>query len=148
MIRTKMGKTIMINYDMQLPRPYDNRWAVQGTKGIYNEQRNALYIKDASPEYHQWEPFPPYQDKYNHRYWQKGNEYQGGGHGGVDLIELGYFAEAVRDNTQTPIDVYESVLMSCVVALSGESIDKGSQPVEIPDFTGGKWKTRKPTFAI
>ena len=148
MIRTKMGKTIVINYDMQLPRPYDNRWAVQGTRGIYNEQRNALHIKDTSPEYHQWEPFPPYQDKYNHRFWQKGSEYQGGGHGGVDLLELGYFAEAVRDKKQTPIDVYESVLMSCVVGLSGDSIAKGSQPVEVPDFTRGKWKTRKPTFAI
>ncbi|MEN8230352.1 MAG: Gfo/Idh/MocA family oxidoreductase [Bacteroidota bacterium] len=148
MIRTKMGKTIMINYDMQLPRPYDNRWALQGTKGIYNEQRNALYIKDTSPEYHQWESFPPYQDRYNHRFWQNESSYRGGGHGGVDLIQLGYFAEAVRDNTQTPIDVYESVLMSCVVALSGDSIAKGSQPVEVPDFTKGKWKTRNPTFAI
>jgi len=148
MIRTKKGKSIIINYDMQLPRPYDNRWAIQGTMGIYNEQRNALYIKHTSPEYHQWEPFPPYQDKHNHRFWQKGSNYQGGGHGGVDLIELGYFAEAVRDQKQTPLDVYESVLMSCVVALSGESIAKGSQPVEVPDFTRGQWKSRKPTFAI
>ncbi len=148
MIRTKKGKTIIVNYDMQLPRPYDNRWAVQGTMGIYNEQRNALYLKHTSPEYHQWEPFPPYQDKYNHRFWQKGSSYQGGGHGGVDLIELGYFAEAVQDQKQTPLDVYESVLMSCVVALSGDSIAKGSQPVEVPDFTRGKWKSRNPTFAI
>ncbi len=147
-IRTKMGKTIVVNYDMQLPRPYDNRWAVQGTRGIYNEQRNSLYLKHTSPEYHQWEPFPPYQDKYNHRFWQKKGSYQGGGHGGVDLIELGYFAEAVRDKKQTPIDVYESVLMSCVVGLSGESIANGSQPVEVPDFTRGKWETRLPTFAI
>ncbi len=148
MIRTKMGKTIMINYDMQLPRPYDNRWAIQGTRGIYNEQRNALYLKDISPDYHKWEPFQPYQDKYNHRFWQAGSNYQGGGHGGVDLIELGYFAEAVRENTQTPIDVYESVLMSCVVALSGDSITKGSKPVEVPDFTRGAWETRSPTFAV
>jgi predicted dehydrogenase len=148
MIRTKMGKTIIINYDMQLPRPYDNRWTVQGTKGIYNEQRNSLYIKGSSPEYHSWEPFPPYQDKYNHHFWQTDSKYHGGGHGGVDLIQLGYFAEAVRDRSQTPIDVYESVLMSCVVALSGDSLAKGSQPVEVPDFTRGKWKTRSPTFAI
>lgn len=148
MIRTKMGKTIVVNYDMQLPRPYDNRWTVQGTNGIYNEQRNSLYIKGSSPEYHKWEPFPPYQEKYNHHFWQTGSKYHGGGHDGVDLIQLGYFAEAVRDHRQTPIDVYESVLMSCVVALSGESIAKGSQPVEVPDFTRGKWETRSPTFAI
>jgi hypothetical protein len=61
---------------------------------------------------------------------------------------MGYFAEAVRDEKQTPIDGYESVLMSCVVSLSGDSIAKGSQPVKVPDFTRGKWKTRKPSFAI
>jgi hypothetical protein len=122
MIRTKMGKSIMVNYDMQLPRPYDNRWAIQGTKGIYNEQRTSLYLKGTSPEYHQWEPFAPYQDKYNHKFWK--GDYVGGGHGGVDFIQLGYFAEAVRDKKQTPIDVYESVLMSCLVGLSGDSIAK------------------------
>ena len=107
-----------------------------------------MQIKDTSPKYHQWESFPPYQDKYNHRFWQNGSGYQGGGHGGVDLIELGYFAEAVRDKKQTPIDVYESALISCVVGLSGDSIARGSQPVEVPDFTRGKWKIRLPTFAI
>ncbi|MHC4596358.1 MAG: Gfo/Idh/MocA family oxidoreductase, partial [Planctomycetota bacterium] len=65
-VRTKKGKSIVINYDMQLPRPYDNRWLVQGTRGLYNEQRNAVYIKDKSPKYHQWESFQPYQEKYRH----------------------------------------------------------------------------------
>ncbi len=26
LVKTKKGNTIVINYDMQLPRPYDNRW--------------------------------------------------------------------------------------------------------------------------
>ena len=30
--------------DMQLPRPYDNRWMIQGTRGRYNEQRDAVYL--------------------------------------------------------------------------------------------------------
>lgn len=37
-VRTKHGKTIVIDYDMQLHRPYDNRWMIQGTQGIYQEQ--------------------------------------------------------------------------------------------------------------
>jgi hypothetical protein len=32
--------------------------------------------------------------------------------------------------------------------LSEESIAKGSIPVKVPDFTHGKWKTRKPVFAV
>ena len=58
-VRTKKGKSLVINYDMQSPRPYDNRWMAQGTLGIYNEQRDAVYFTGKSPEYHEWEPFPP-----------------------------------------------------------------------------------------
>ncbi|HQK76768.1 MAG TPA: gfo/Idh/MocA family oxidoreductase, partial [Candidatus Hydrogenedentes bacterium] len=127
--------------------PYDNRWLIQGTLGLYNEQRTAVYITGQSPEYHEWEPFPPYQEKYNHAWWREGAGVQDG-HGGTDSLELALFVKAVRDRTQTPIDVYDSVAMSCIVGLSGESIAKGSVPVEVPDFTRGQWKTRKPVFGV
>lgn len=145
-VRTHKGKTIVINYDMQLPRPYDNRWLIQGTLGLYNEQRNAVYLTERSPEYHKWEPFPPYQDEFDHPWWK--SRKAKGGHGGVDPLELSLFVDAVRAKTQTPIDVYDSVTMSCIVGLSGESIAKGSAPVECPDFTRGKWRERKPTFGV
>ncbi|MFC1726823.1 Gfo/Idh/MocA family protein [candidate division KSB1 bacterium] len=145
-VETHMGRSIVINYDMQLPRPYDNRWLIQGTLGLYNEQRDSLYITDVSPEYHQWEPFPPYQEKYEHKWWKdpKGT----GGHGGTDSLELYWFLQAVRNKTQTPIDIYDSVVMSSIIPLSEKSIANGSAPVECPDFTRGKWKTKKPTFAV
>jgi hypothetical protein len=38
--------------------------------------------------------------------------------------------------------------MSVMIPLSEASIAKGSVPVECPDFTRGKWRTRKPIFAI
>lgn len=144
-IRTKKGKTIVSNYDMQLPRPYDNRWLIQGTRGLYNEQRNAVYILDKSPKYHQWESFGPYQEKYEHTWWKKDAQ---GGHGGTDYLELQQFIKAVREKTQTPIDVYDSVVMSVIGPLSEQSIASGSAPVKVPDFTRGAWKSRKPTFAI
>ena len=145
-LKTRKGKTIIVNYDMQLPRPYDNRWMIQGTLGVYNEQRNALYIAETSPEYHQWEPFKPYEEKYLHEWWKEGVKMKEG-HGGVDYLELSLFIDAVRNKTQTPIDVYDSVTMSAVVALSGISIGKSS-PIEFPDFTRGKWEKRKPSFAV
>jgi len=144
-VRTKKGKSIVINYDMQLPRPYDNRWLIQGTRGLYNEQRESVYIKGMSPKYHQWEPFPPYHEKYQHA-WTKDPAL--GGHGGTDMRELRLFVQAVKNRTQTPIDVYDSVIMCVHGPLSEISIAKGSVPVKVPDFTRGKWKTRKPCFAL
>jgi hypothetical protein len=118
---------------------------IQGTRGIYNEQRNSVYIVDKSPEYHQWEPFFSYQEKYEHPWWQKGAQ---GGHGGTDFLELHYFIEAVRNKTQTPLDVYDAALMSCIIPLSGDSINTSSTSIKVPDFTRGKWKKNKPVFAL
>ncbi len=143
-VKTKKNKTIVINYDMQLPRPYDNRWMIQGTRGIYSESRNSVYLVDKSPKYHQWEPFAPYQEQYEHAWWRKGAQ---GGHGGADFLELKLFVDAVRRKTQTPLDVYDAALMSCIVPLSGDSIAAGSAPVKVPDFTRGKWRTNEPVFA-
>lgn len=144
-IKTKKGKTIIVNYDMQIPRPYDNRWLIQGTRGLYDEARNSVYLNGVSPAYHQWEPFGPYQKQFEHKWWQQ--EFHGG-HGGTDFLELKLFVEAVRNKTQTPLDVYDAALMSCIVPLSGKSIENDSKPVKVPDFTRGKWKIRKPYFAI
>jgi len=160
--KTKKGNTIVINYDMQLPRPYDNRWEIQGTEGLYNEQRNALYLSGRSPKYEEWESFDPYQEKYDHVWWkqiqQKADSASGEkngvgdqlalGHGGTDYVELSQFLKAVRNKTQTPVDVYDSVIMSVINPLSGKSIAEGGATVECPDFTRGKWETKKAAFAF
>jgi predicted dehydrogenase len=148
-VKTRKGNTIVINYDMQLPRPYDNRWMIQGTEGIYNEQRQAIYLWGKSPQYHEWEPFAPYQEKYEHAWWRAMKDSSGDfGHGGTDYLELQQFVKAVREKTQTPVDVYDSVAMSSIIPLSEASIASESAPVKCPDFTRGKWRTKKPSFAV
>ncbi len=128
MVKTVKGNTIVIAMDMQLPRPYDNRWQIQGTRGLYNEQRDAVSLADKGES---WEPFPPYQAKYDHSLW-KDATVAGQGHGGTDVIELREFIRAVRTKTQTPIDVYDSVVMSVVFPLSEQSIAAGSAAGEVP----------------
>ena len=148
-VRTKKGRSIVINYDMQLPRPYDNRWMVQGTRGIYNEQRNAVYLTDHSPEYHQWEPFPPYQEKYDHKWWKEmKSQADQLSHGGTDDLEIKLFCEAVRQKSIPQMDVYDAVIMSVIGPLSERSIAQGSIPIEVPDFTRGKWKTTPTKYAV
>ncbi len=148
-IRTHKGRTIVINYDMQLPRPYDNRWMIQGTEGLYDEDKASVYLRGRSPKYHEWEPFAPYQEKHDHTWWKTlGPKAASVGHGGTDYIELHHFVQAVRTKTAPPIDVYDSVAMSVITPLSEMSIARGSAPVECPDFTRGRWKTRKPRFAV
>jgi predicted dehydrogenase len=144
LLRTRQGKTIVINYDMQLPRPYANRWMLQGTKGIYDEEKESIYLVENSPRYHQWEPWQQYEEKYLHKWWEEGSD---GGHGGTDFIMLREFMNSVRTKGPVPLDVYDSVVMSAIVELSGISIQK-NKPVPFPDFTKGKWKERKPYFGL
>ncbi len=159
-VKTVKGNTIVINYDMQLPRPYDNRWMIQGTDGLYDEDRGVVYLDGRSPKYEEWEPFAPYQEKYEHSWWKALREPSARnltpqlrdqfmvGHGGVDYLELVQFVNAVKNKTALPINVYDSVIMSVIIPLSEQSIAAGSAPVPCPDFTRGKWKTLKPTFAL
>ncbi len=155
-IKTIKGKTIVINYDMQLPRPYDNRWMVQGTRGLYDEMggdtagadRKSVYIADRTPQYHKWEPFAPYEKEFEHNWSKNMDPAAASFHDGTDPLELMLFVEAVRNKTQPPIDVYDSVAMCVTGPLSEKSIASGSKPVKMPDFTRGKWKTKKPAFGV
>ncbi len=155
LIKTRRGNTIVLNNDMQLPRPYDNRWMIQGTDGLYSEERNSVYFWQRSPKPYEWEPFAPYQDRHDHSWWKPEtrpgappDDQMALGHGGTDHMTLRRFLMAVRNRTQTPVDVYDSVAMSVIIPLSAQSIHQGSQPVAFPDFTRGKWETRKPAFAM
>ncbi len=153
-IRTKQGKTIVLNYDMQLPRPYDNRWMVQGTRGIYREQPGEVYVEGRSAKYHEWEPFGPYQNEFDHAWWKPvareggGTDPLAGGHGGTDDLEVRLFLAAARDKKPTPLDLYDSVTMSAVIGMSEESIAKGSAPLAFPDFTRGRWRQNRPYFGL
>jgi len=145
LLKTKMGKTLVINYDMQLPRPYSNRWMLQGLKGVYDEEKSSIYLVENSPKYHQWEPWKPYEEKYNHKWWQ--SDFSTQSHGGTDYVMLCQFLDAVKAKGPTPIDVYDSAVMTAIVELSGISIANNA-PVPFPDFTKGKWQTNKPYFAM
>ena len=144
-LKTKMGKSLVINYDMQLPRPYSNRWLLEGTLGVYDEEKGSIYLEGKSPEYHVWEPWKPYEQKYNHQWWNA--DFSGQSHGGTDYVMLNQFINAVRVKGPTHIDVYDSAVMTAIVELSGISIARNA-PVPFPDFTKGKWESNKPYFAL
>ena len=86
-----------------------------------------------------------YWEEFEHPLWKKtkATEYMGG-HGGMDWLVMRAFLDAVRNKTQTPIDVYDSATLMAVAILSEESIAEGSAPKSIPDFTDGRWIGREP----
>jgi predicted dehydrogenase len=145
LIRTENGVTVTLYHDTQLPRPYDLILRVQGTEGIYSGTLDKIYIEDRSPKPHTWEDIDSYYEKFEHPIWKDlGPTARNYGHGGGDYITLHQFVKAVRNHTQTPIDVYDSAVWSVITPLSETSVATKSAPVDVPDFTRGKWKTVRP----
>ncbi|GAB3906957.1 Gfo/Idh/MocA family oxidoreductase [Larkinella knui] len=149
MVQCANGENIVIMHDTNSPRPYSLGFRAQGTQGIWMDDGKTIYLEGVSPKPHQWEPFESYQEKYDHPLWkQHGTTAQGGGHGGIDFFVMRAFIESIKAQVAPPIDVYDAAAWSAISPLSEQSIAQGSKPVEIPDFTRGKWKTNKPVFGL
>jgi hypothetical protein len=147
-IKTANGETITLKHDTNLPRPYSLGFRVQGEKGLWMDINNSIYI-EGQGKAHQWATDDPYMNKYDHPLWQKNDELAAGaGHGGMDWFVMNAFVECVKSNAPAPIDVYDGATMSVITPLSEKSIMERSAPQEFPDFTRGKWKERKNTFAL
>lgn len=143
------GETVLLSHDTHLPRPYSLGFRVQGTKGIWMDVNKSVYIEHKAKENDEWDPAEEWFKKYDHPLWKKYEKLAlGAGHGGMDWFVFNAFIEAVKQKRQTPIDVYDSVTMSVITPLSTQSIKENNKPQEFPDFTKGKWKTAKNTFAL
>lgn len=144
MIKCAKGETIVLTLDTSLPRPYSRGGRVQGVKGIWMEDNNSIYLDKISPA-HKWESFDDYIEKYEHPLWKKyRKEGVKKGHDGMDYLVYSGFAESVLNQTQPPIDVYDTATWMSITCLSEISIQNGSAPIDIPDFTNGKWHHRQP----
>jgi hypothetical protein len=143
------GENIVIIHDTNSPRPYSLAFRAQGTQGIWMNDGSTIYLEGASPKSHTWEPDKAYLEKYDHPLWKKNEEAaKNAGHGGIDYFVFRGFVEAIKRKTAPPIDVYDAAVWSAISPLSELSIARGSSPVEIPDFTRGKWKTNKRIFGL
>lgn len=142
------GETVMLSHDTHLPRPYSLGFRIQGTDGLWMDVNKSVHIEGKSKP-HSWDKAEEWFKKYDHPLWKKyETTAAGAGHGGMDWFVFNAFILAVKDKKQTPIDVYDSVTMSVITPLSTKSLKEGNKPQEFPDFTQGKWKNRKNTFAL
>ena len=149
LIKTKLGKTIILIHDTNLPRPYNRINLVQGTKGIAHKWPDRIYIEGKAAKPHQWDDFETFAAEFEHPLWKaiaaKG---EGRGHGGMDYLEDYRLIWSLRHGEPLDQDVYDAAAWSAIVGASCASVAKKGAPVEIPDFTRGKWKTNPPLGII
>lgn len=158
-IRCAGGETIMLALDTSLPRFYSRGYAVHGTRGYFEEMTNSLFLDRDNKDFgkleemiawkEQWNNVETkYAEEFDHPLWKKYlKEGVKLGHGGMDYLVLRAFFESVMAGVDMPIDVYDTASWMCISALTEQSVLNGGAPVEIPDFTSGKWiKEEKRTY--
>jgi len=144
LIKTARGRTIYVGHDTNLPRPYSRTNLVQGTKGIFQGYPDRVYIEGQS-EAHQWDEASAWLEEWEHPLWREIEERtREAGHGGMDYMETYRLIKCLREGLPTDMNVYDAASLSAVTPLSEWSVANGSQPIEFPDFTRGRWQSWPP----
>lgn len=156
MIRTANGKTLHIQHDVVNPRPYSRMYQLTGTKGFANKYPIEGYAFE--PEQLKNDEVPDHEnlsahgfisdeqrkaltEKYTHPIISEVGEVakKVGGHGGMDYIMDYRLIYCLNNGLPLDMDVYDMAEWCCLIPLSALSIENGSAPVEVPDFTRGAW---------
>ena len=153
-VKTELGRTIMLQHDVVSPRPYSRINALYGTGGTFFDYPARLAINNpksfgldaAGPD--EWlseKDLATMRRKFTHPLWEKlSDRSKGSGHGGMDFVENWRHLDCVRRGATPDSVVYDAAAWSCIVELSTRSAGAGSMPVGFPDFTRGLWKSMKP----
>jgi len=144
LIQTANGRTIMVQHCTNLPRPYSRIHKVQGTRGVFEGYPNRAYIEGrGTPD--EWVDAASLLAEFEHPLWREiAAQAQGAGHGGMDFLEDYRLIKCLREGQPTDMDVYDAAALSSVVHLSCQSVARRGQPVAVPDFTRGRWKSAPP----
>jgi predicted dehydrogenase len=152
-VKTHLGRTLLIQWDETSPRPYSRHNLVQGTLGTLAgfPTRVALEggVEGATDSHHQWaqgEQLDALYEQYEHPLYKRLGALatKMGGHGGMDFMMLYRAVECLRTGTPLDQNVYEGCLWSAVAPLSEASVAQGGMPQKFPDFTREQWAQTKP----
>jgi predicted dehydrogenase len=156
-VKTALGRTIMIQWDETSPRPYSRLNLVQGTKGILAgfPTRIALEggVEGVTESHHRWaegDQLEKIYEEHEHPMYKRLGALakKMGGHGGMDFMMLYRIVECLREGESLDQNVYEGCLWSAVSPLSEASVAQGGMPQQFPDFTRKQWANTKPLQII
>ena len=154
LIRTELGKNIEIQHNVVCPQPYSRKYQLTGTKGFANKypiegyaldsKNNAVITNHEDLSGHSFvsnEVKQELMQQYKHPIHRQLEEIarKVGGHGGMDFVMDYRLVHCLQQGLPLDMDVYDLAEWCCLTELSGLSLEHGSIPVEIPDFTRGYW---------
>ena len=150
LIKTKRGRSIMIQHDVSSPRPYSRLNTITGTKGavldyplrmVWEEKPGAgahTFFDDKKRD--------EMIEKYKHPLYQAAVAIakKMGGHGGMDFMMVLRLAYCLQNGLPLDQNVYDLASWCSLCELSEKSVRNRSCSMDVPDFTRGAWETTPP----
>lgn len=141
LLRTVMGRTILLQHDAHTPAPHNLIHAVYGTQASARFDPPPPRISTGGG----WvkpETCAEIRERFTPEIHRKLEKASGGhGHGGSDYRMDWHLIDCLRNGLPLPQDVYDAASWSAIVPLSQWSVLNRSSAIDIPDFTAGAWKT-------
>ena len=143
LIRTKLGRTILLQHDVVTPRPYDRNLLIGGTRGTFRDYPPRIFLDTPASQQeslaidaHQWQSLDGYKAQYEDPLWSNLGELarKRGGHGGMDFIMIYRLLQTMRSGEPPDSDVYDAAEWSAPGPLSEQSVAQRSAAVDFPDF--------------
>jgi predicted dehydrogenase len=145
-IRTKKGKTIMLQHDVTSPNVYSRIHKINGTKASCLKYPEPGKIAIGHEGWLDEAAYKKMEEQYTPAIVKKIGEMakQVGGHGGMDFMMDWRTIDCLRNGLPMDMDAYDAALWSSVAPLSEWSVANRSNSINVPDFTAGSWKTNQP----
>jgi predicted dehydrogenase len=145
-VRTKNGRTILIQHDVSSPQPYSRIHKVSGTKATASKWPLPARISTNHKDWLKPEALAELEKQNTPELISKIGEMAKkiGGHGGMDFLMDWRLIDCLRNGLPLDQDVYDAALWSAIAPLSEWSVANRSNSIDVPDFTAGAWKSNKP----
>ena len=143
LITTEKGKTILVQHCISLPRPYSRSFLLSGTEGFAQKYPIPMFaFAPDSENAITGEECENITKKYVHpfvaEYKERGTELCG--RRWIDYAMDCRLIHCLRNGMPLDMNVYDAALWSSLVELTDTSANNGGTPIEIPDFTRGRWE--------
>ena len=147
-IKTVMGRTIMVQHNVGTAHPYSRLNLIQGTRGVLQDYPLRIAIEESLGKgAHGFDEKKTQEirEKYKHPLWKTRDEIAKRmpvtGHGGMDFLMVLRLSFCLQNGLPLDMNVYDLASWCCLCELTEKSADNRGRSMDIPDFTRGEWKT-------
>ena len=147
-IKTVMGRTIMVQHNVGTAHPYSRLNLIQGTRGVLQDYPLRIAIEESLGKgAHGFDEKKTQEirQKYKHPLWKTRDEIAKRmpvtGHGGMDFLMILRLSFCLQNGLPLDMNVYDLASWCCLCELTEKSADNRGRSMDIPDFTRGGWKT-------